>query len=51
MTHGHELRWENDGRREGTGQREVKGRKKWNNCNSIIIKYIFFKKRNLSGER
>ena len=42
MTHGHELRWENDGRREGTGQREVKGRKKWNNCNSIINKIYFF---------
>ena len=22
----------------GTGQKRIKGRKKWNNCNSIIIK-------------
>ena len=36
--HGHELRWENDGGREGTGQRGIKGRKKWDNCNSIINK-------------
>ena len=27
MTHVHELRWGNDGGREGTGQRGVKGRK------------------------
>ena len=31
MTHGHELRWEvgNAGGRRGTGQRGIKGRKKW----------------------
>ena len=38
MTHGHELRWGNDGGRWGTGQRGIKGRKKWDNCNSIINK-------------
>ena len=37
MTHGHELRWGNaGGRGDGTGQRRIKGRKKWTNCNSII---------------
>ena len=40
MTHGHELRWRNAGGRGGTGQRGIKGRKKWDNCNGIIIKYI-----------
>ena len=44
MTHGHELRWGNAGRRGGTGWRGIKERKKWDNCNSIINKiYIFFK--------
>ena len=42
MTHGHELRWGNDGGRGCTGQRRVKGRKKWDNYNSIINK-IYFK--------
>ena len=28
MTHGHELRWGNNGGRGGTGQRGIKGRKK-----------------------
>ena len=36
MTHGHELRWGNEGGRGCTGQRRVKGRKKWDNYNSII---------------
>ena len=27
MTHGHELRWGNDGERGATGQRRIKGRK------------------------
>ena len=27
MTHGHELRWGNDGGKRGTGRREIKGRK------------------------
>ena len=27
MTHGHEIRWKNDGRRWGTGQRGIKGGK------------------------
>ena len=38
MTHGHELRWGNDGGRWGTGWRGIKRRKKWDNCNSIINK-------------
>ena len=44
MTHGHELSWGNDGGREGTGQRGIKGRKKWYNCNGIINKIFFNKK-------
>ena len=28
----------------GTGQRGIKGRKKWDNCNSIINKIYIFKK-------
>ena len=36
MTHGHKLRWGNGGRKGGTGQRGIKGRKKWDNCNSTI---------------
>ena len=43
MTRGHELRWRNVGGRGGTGKRGIKGRKKWDNCNSIINK-IHFKK-------
>ena len=31
MTHGSELRWGNDGGR-------IKGRKKWDNCNSVFNK-------------
>ena len=42
MTHGHELRWGNDGGR-ATEQTGIKGRKKRDNCNSIINK-IYFKK-------
>ena len=36
MTHGHELRvGRNAGwRGDGAGQREIKGRKKWGNCNN-----------------
>ena len=37
-THTHELRWGNAGGRGSTGQREIKGRKKWDNCNGIINK-------------
>ena len=44
MTHGHELRWGNAGGRGGAGQRGVKGREKWDNCNSIINKIYIFKK-------
>ena len=44
MSHGHELKLGNDGGRGGTGQRGIKGRKKWDNCNSIINKYIYFLK-------
>ena len=36
MTHAHELRWGECWRVGGIGQREIKGRKKWDNCNSII---------------
>ena len=43
MIHGHELRWRNDGGKGSAGQREIKGRKKWDNCNSIINK-IYLKK-------
>ena len=42
MTHDHELRWGNDGGKVSAGQRGIKGRKQWDNCNSIISK-IFFK--------
>ena len=41
-THSHELSWGNDGGRGSARQREIKGRKKWDNCNSIINK--IFKK-------
>ena len=44
-THGHELRWGNAGGRGAQGGGGIKGRKKWGNCNSIIIKYIFLKTR------
>ena len=43
MTHRRELRQRNDGGVEGTGWRGVKGRKQWNNYNSIINK-IYFRK-------
>ena len=36
MTHGHELKWGNACGREGAGWRGIMGRKKWDNCNSII---------------
>ena len=39
MVHGHELRVGGDaGGRQGAGRRGRKGRKKWDNCNSIINK-------------
>ena len=41
-THGHELRGVGTGGRESAGQMRIKGRKKWDNCNSIINK-IYFK--------
>ena len=40
MTHGHELSWGNNGGKRGAGQRGIKGRKEWDNHNSISIKYI-----------
>ena len=48
MIHGHELGWGNDGEWAVTGQRGIKGREKWGNCNSIINKryFNFFKKEN-----
>ena len=39
MTHGHELRGGECGWEGGTGWRGIKG-EKWDNCNSIINKYI-----------
>ena len=43
MTHGHELRRGNAGRREDAGQMGIKGEKTWDNCNSVIKK-IYLKK-------
>ena len=43
MTHGHELRLGNAGRREDAGQMGIKGEKTWDNCNSVIKK-IYLKK-------
>ena len=43
MTHGHELLGWNVGGREWAGWSGVRGGK-WDNCNSIINKYIFLKK-------
>ena len=40
MTHGHELKVGNEAGRGCAGWRGIKGRK-WDNCNSIINKYIF----------
>ena len=42
-THGRELRWGTAGGRGSAEQRGIKGRKKWDNCNSIINK-IYLKK-------
>ena len=39
-THGPELKWGDAGGRGGTGWMGIKGRKKWDNCNSIINKII-----------
>ena len=41
MTHGQELKSENDGGKRDTGWRGIKGRKKWYNSNSIIDKIYF----------
>ena len=39
MTHGHELRWGNAGGLGGdAGWRGIKGRKKWDDCNSTTNK-------------
>ena len=41
-TRGHEIRvGENAGKKSYIGQRGIKGRKKWDNCNSIINKIFF----------
>ena len=45
MTHGHELKLGNDGERGGTGHIGMKRGKKWDNCNSIINKIYFLKRR------
>ena len=47
MTHGHELQGGNVGGRGGV-QDGVEWGGKWDNCNSIINKRIFFKKKNLA---
>ena len=49
MTHGHGLRGDADGSR-GAGWRGIKGRK-WDSCNSIIIKYIKNKNRYVMHRR
>ena len=46
MTHGHELWGGNVGGRGWVGWSGVKGGK-WDNCNSIINKYLFFKENDL----
>ena len=38
ITHRHELRWVNDGRRGGYRVEGNKGEKKWDNCNTMINK-------------
>ena len=43
MTHEHELRGENAVWKGSAGQRGIKGRKKWDNCNGIINK-IYLKR-------
>ena len=43
MTHGHKLKWGNDGGMGITGWRGIKRREKWDNCNSIINKIYFLK--------
>ena len=43
-THGHELRGGSAGGREDAGQRGIKRRKKWDNCNSIYNNTYFKKK-------
>ena len=40
-THGHELRWGRCWRVGEAGEREDKGRKNWENCNTIINKKYF----------
>ena len=44
MTHGHELKQGNAGGWSGgAGQRGIKGRKKWDNCNNTINEVYFLK--------
>ena len=40
-THGHELSGRIGGGRRGAGWKGIKGRKKWDSCNSIINKIYF----------
>ena len=40
MSHGHELNRGGMLVGGGTGQRGIKGRKKWDNCNSIVKIYL-----------
>ena len=45
MTHGHELSLGNTDRSGSAEQKGIKGRKKWDSCNSRIHK-IYFKNKN-----
>ena len=47
MTHGHELRWGDAGGRGSAGLMGIKGKKRWDNCNSVINK-IYFKKKKVT---
>ena len=51
MTHGHELSGRNVGGKEGGWQRGIKGRKKWDNCNSIINKIYLKNKYTNANEK
>ena len=50
MTHGHDLKWGNVGGEVCAGQRGRKGAN-WDNCNSIINKIYFLKKKYSSCRR
>ena len=52
-THRHELKWQNDGGRRGTGLRGIKGRKNGTTVIAQSIKYIKIlkKKRNFEEKK